>query len=334
MNNKNVLDSIGYVDADLICEAEDNSPVIKRKNAVRWISVAACLCIAVAVAVILGSKGNISTLKKTVASEKAEANDNIAIEDNPTDEAVPDLLMTETDGSVEKAEDNTVKSGTSDSSTNAVPAVNAAPAEKSSDNKSTDKSATEMNKGVGAESTGDGYSCGGPFIPAVPKSKIKVNGEKLTDAEGAKYLEENKGSLVSSLSQSGVTADNIKICEKGYGHVSYDGSTMDYLNYNQNFRDYLVYNGNDIIAIVTLWKENGKIYSSPAFGAPWFKNYASFLRAHKGQSLLYVYAGYAEIIITPDGKAYNPQGLDVSVYLEGIDNPYNYFYSEGAVYTP
>lgn len=329
MNKNDILDSIGYVDADLICEAEDNSPVRKRKNAVRWISAAACLCIAVAAAIVLGSRGDVFTLKKSAANEEAKADEITAIEDNLTDVTNPDLLVTESDISPEKEEDGAEQNGAVGFSSDVSPA-NRAPDVKSSDKAMTGTQAQASDKSA----DGGAYSYGGVCVPAVPKSKIKVNGEKLTNAEGAKYLEENKGSLVSSLSSSGVTADNVRICDSGYGHISYDGSTLDYLNYNQNFRDYIVYNGNDIIAIVTLWKENGKIYSSPAFGAPWFKDYASFLRAHKGQSLLYVYAGYVEIIITPDGKAYNPQGLDVSVYLEGIDNPYNYFYSEGAVYTP
>ncbi len=333
MNKKDILDSIGYVDADLICEAEDNSPVRKRKNAVKWISAAACLCIAVAAAVILSSGNNSFTLKKSAASEKADSNEKTVIEDNLTDVTAPDLLVTDSDASPEKEEDGPEQNGT------VVFPADVSPAKKASDVKSTDEAVNSAEKStekgiVNESADGGAYSCGGAFVPAVPKNKIKVNGEKLTDAEGAKYLEENKGSLVSSLSSSGVKTDNVRICDSGYGHISYDGSTLEYLNYNQNFRDYIVYNGNDIIAIVTLWKENGKIYSSPAFGAPWFKDYVSFLRAHKGQSLLYVYAGYVEIIITPDGKAYNPQGLDVSVYLEGIDNPYNYFYSEGAVYTP
>ena len=39
-------------------------------------------------------------------------------------------------------------------------------------------------------------------------------------------------------------------------------------------------------------------------------------------------------VITPDGKCYNPQGSDVSAYMEGIENPYAYFYNEAATYTP
>ena len=63
-------------------------------------------------------------------------------------------------------------------------------------------------------------------------------------------------------------------------------------------------------------------------------DYAAFLKAHKGEKLLYVYAGWMEIVITPDGKCYNPQGSDVSAYMEGVENPYAYFYNEAATYTP
>ena len=62
---------------------------------------------------------------------------------------------------------------------------------------------------------------------------------------------------------------------------------------------------------------------------------SSFLQKHKGEKLLFVYAGWMEIVITPDGKCVNPQGNDLSEYgLDSLGNPYDYFYNEAATYTP
>ena len=187
----------------------------------------------------------------------------------------------------------------------------------------------------------DEYSGGnhGPVIPVIPahagaKEGINVTGEKITDAEAKAYFDENGASITSALAASGVPADNIRISEKGYSHISYDGTEGKQLELRQNFRDYIVYNGDSIVAIVTLCKENGKLYNTPAFGAPWFSAYNSYLNAHKGQKLLYVYAGPWELIIAPDGTYASPNGSDVTSCLEGVKNPYQYFYSEGATYTP
>ncbi len=189
------------------------------------------------------------------------------------------------------------------------------------------------------KSEGSGGTYGGVNIPATPdiagaKPGVKATGEKITDEEAKAYFEENKTSIVSSLSASGVPADNIKISDKGYSHVSYDGTEGKQLELRQDFRDYLVYNGDDLVAIITVTKENGRLSSSPAFGGAWFNDYAAFLKNHKSEKLLYVYAGFMEIIITPDNKCFNPQGSDVSEYMRGVDNPYEYFYAEGATYTP
>ncbi len=180
---------------------------------------------------------------------------------------------------------------------------------------------------------------GGAMIPVVPaltgaEPGVKAVGEKITDKEAQEYLALNKASIVSSLSASGVPADNITFSTAGYCHVSYDGTEGKQLEVRENFRDYLVYSSDKLIAIYTVTKENGKLSGTTAFGGPWFDDYNSFLKAHKGEKLLYVYAGYMEIIITPDNKCYNPQGKDVSDYLEGVPNPYEYFYSDSATYTP
>ena len=187
------------------------------------------------------------------------------------------------------------------------------------------------------KSGGDEYGgvVGGWMIPALPFDRtIQYTGEAITDAEAAAYFKESTW-LQSALSASGVDADGIRYTEHGYCHISYDGTEGKSFEVRQNFRDYLVWNGKgDLIAIVTLTKENGALSATPAFGGPWFQTYNAFLQQHKGEALVFVYAGWMELVVTPDNDVYNPQGTDVSRYLKGVENPYEIFRCDAATYVP
>ena len=185
------------------------------------------------------------------------------------------------------------------------------------------------------DDTNSGENIGGWYIPGPPATnEIDLVGEKITEEEAAKFFEENRASIASSLSASGIAADDIRISDTGYCHISYNGGADKNLEIRQNFRDYLVYNGDRLVAIVTLTKDNGLLSSTPAFGGEWFDDYNEFLNQHKGQELVYLYAGWMEIIISPDNTCTNPMGQDISEYLKGIENPYERFYNENAVYVP
>ncbi len=184
------------------------------------------------------------------------------------------------------------------------------------------------------QSGGDEYggNVGGWMIPALPADRTlqyTCTGEAITDEEAAAYFKENTW-LQSALASSGVDASDIRFAEHGYCHVSYDGA----LEVRQNFRDYLVWNGKgDLIAIVTLTKENGILSATPAFGGPWFGDYNAFLQQHKGEALVFVYAGWMELVLTPDGGIYNPQGTDAREYI-GFEKLYETFRGGAASYTP
>ena len=194
-------------------------------------------------------------------------------------------------------------------------------------------STPKADNGDGGELSGGVY--GGICIPLFPRNeKIEFSGEKITDADAKKYFEQNKASLISSLSASGIYTGSAVIKENGYCHITYSGIENECLTVKQDFRDYLVYNGDKIIAIVTLYKQDGKIYSSPAFGAPWFEDYANYLNQHRGEELLFVYAGQAEIIVAPDGTYRSPLGYNCSQYFEGVENLYSRLYCPEIVYIP
>lgn len=188
------------------------------------------------------------------------------------------------------------------------------------------------------EFTDGGISGGhsdGVCIPVLPFDRsIEVTGKEITDEDAKEYFNENKSRIFSTLSASGVSTDSLKISEKGYCHVNYNGTEGKCFELRQNYRDYLVYNGNKLVAIVTLYEDNGQIYDTLSLGAPWFDDYNSFLQNHKGEELVYVYAGWFEMIIAPDNTCYNPMNYDTAGYLDGEENPYEIFYHEKAVYMP
>ena len=201
---------------------------------------------------------------------------------------------------------------------------------------------------------------GQSMIAAIPKNnRTQVIGEKITEEEARDYFTKNAASLESSLAASGVEIAEIwydgaesnfmgtVLCakgsllfKKGYCHVSYDGNTDESkpgLTVKQNFMDFHVYNADRLVAIVTLVKDNGLIYASPAFGAPWFDSFDKALKKYAGQKVLFLYAGAMAYAIAPDGKVIHPQGYESSVKDSGLDkfpDAYNWFYNEQCVYTP
>ncbi len=316
MNTGTLYDALSCIDAGFIDAANDCAAVKaafrKQKTAAvkRTVIPLTCVC-AVALAAAVVWKSGLLTNPKPIDSSQPSATDTTL--PPPADTTVPPA---------------------NNGADSAEPTVNEPTVPASNDTTSPDVG------NYGDPSGGVGYFAvpALPFDPATGErlTEIVTTGEPLTDEEAAAYFAQNGAHLTTSLAASGVPTDKLRISEKGYGHVSYSGVEGERLEWRQNFRDYLVYNGDELIAIVTLVKENGQIYDTPAFGAPWFSTYEKILNEHRGEELVYVYAGMAELILAPDGSAYAPIGPGVrpEIYLEGVDDPYHLFYTPGAVYVP
>lgn len=152
---------------------------------------------------------------------------------------------------------------------------------------------------------------------------ITIEGEEIADEEAIGYINENIADIKSLLNMTGTPT-----FLGGYCHITYDDTG---LSLRQNYRDYLIYAGDELVAIMTIYKENKEIEYTLSCEAKWFKYYDAYLKNHKGEKLLYLYVGMQEVIISPDGKLYNPLGYDVSVYY---NNPYDTLYNDKAVYIP
>lgn len=332
MNTGTLYDALSCIDAGFIDAANDCAAVKaafrKQKTAAvrRTVIPLTCVC-AVALAAAVVWKSGLLTNPKPIDNNQPSAADTTV--SPPADTTVPPA---------------------NNGADSAEPTVNE-PTVPAADNERRNTDPARDHCYEGGTTSPDGGNYGGPSggvgyfaVPALPfdpttgerLTEIVTTGEPLTDEEAAAYFAQNGAHLTTSLAASGVPTDKLRISEKGYGHVSYSGVEGERLEWRQNFRDYLVYNGDELVAIVTLVKENGQIYDTPAFGAPWFSTYAQILNEHRGEELVYVYAGIAELILAPDGSAYAPIGPGVrpEIYLEGVDDPYHLFYTPGAVYVP
>lgn len=268
----------------------------------------------------------------------------VSPKDSGSDESLLDGNYWVTDSSESNAEVTAVTS-TSEAK---APSSSSSESKAESSSSALDSSELNPNERVGGQS----------MIAAIPKNnRTQVTGEKITEEEAREYFNKNSASLASSLAASGVEIAEIAyeadydgaqvICakdslviRKGYCHVSYDGNTDESkpgLTVKQNFMDFHVYNADRLVAIVTLVKENGLIYATPAFGAPWFDSFDKALKKYAGQKVLFLYAGAMAYAIAPDGKVIHPQGYESSVKDSGLDkfpDAYNWFYNEQCVYTP
>lgn len=192
---------------------------------------------------------------------------------------------------------------------------------------------SQPNSGDGSYG-GDESGGNGVRIPVLPRERsFELTGEELTDEEASEYFKENTVRFKNELTASGVSADNLVIMPKGYCHVSYSGVEGKPFELKQNFRDYLAYNGDKLVAIITLVKENGQLSATPAFGGPWFDDYNAALQQHKGEELVYVYAGWMEFVVTPDGRYFSPMGTELGLDFGDLDI-YKTFYHPKAVYVP
>lgn len=337
MRTENIYDAISGFDEEYVF-ASDNNDAIRlsfRKNRARKIRMIGTVCTCAVVVMVSGWIGSQGWFGKKPPVERNTfvPQESTSVSDDQTIGQTQGRQTTVGKQSTEPAKETKTTQKVYEGA--AISDESSCFIAKEDTENGREKTASVSQDGSGGIYGGDNNHW---MIPATPdatgaKSGIKLTGETITDDEAKAYFEENTW-IVSSLSSSGVATDNLKISEKGYCHVSYDGTEGKQLEVRQNFRDYLVYNNGKLVAIVTLTKESGKLNATPAFGGPHFDDYNAFLQKHKGQKLLFVYAGWMEMVITPDEEAVNPQGYDMSGYLEGLDNPYEYFYSEAATYTP
>ena len=186
----------------------------------------------------------------------------------------------------------------------------------------------------------DPSSGGVGMIPPIPEDRsIVLTGEPITDEEAAVYFKTELPFICEGLRTMGVPLTDPHISDTGYCYLQYGGYEGEGLTVHQDFRDYLLYDGDELKAIVTLFRdqEDGSIHNSPSFGGEWMKGYGEWLLEHKGQELLFLRAGNTEFILAANGDRMNPAGMsqeEIDQYFEGIAYPQELLYCNAASYTP
>lgn len=166
------------------------------------------------------------------------------------------------------------------------------------------------------------------------RQEIQVEGSnfEFTNEEGYTYLDSVRTGIQNSLKAMGVNADNIEITKSGYSHVRTGDSGN---SIAVNWKDYIAYNGDEIIAIITVMKDEAGFHEYLAWGSQCYADYGKFLAEHKGEELVYIYAGDVDAILAPDNQIY-AFGTDISsaVNENEAGQYYTFFKMEQNTYIP
>lgn len=193
---------------------------------------------------------------------------------------------------------------------------------------------TAFIKNSSEKSREDTKSADGGDIPiniSISDYEIKEYGEVLTDDEIDEYYKENKTSILSGLSASGVSVFSAVLSDKGYSHVKVEETQI---TLNASFRDRLLYNGNKIVAIITFVKYNGRISCTPSFGGTAFDKLDEFLSEHKGQKLTFGYIGHLDFAVSDAGEIFYPFGYNSNALTKDIADKIAEANCEKAIYVP
>lgn len=190
----------------------------------------------------------------------------------------------------------------------------------------------------GAVKSGDGYSSWpneasaegsynkGGISSAVMGICVKLKGEILSRDAGAAYIRENAPSLASALRADPIIGPGeLRFSTVGYSHLTV--SEDEGLFVNTAFVDYPVFRDGKVIAVVTAYMDNGKIYSCPAYGGPGLAALNKALDADPNGDVVFLYWGQVpEVFITQNNTFFfNPCAIPVE---KGVDY-YNFFYGHG-----
>ncbi len=209
--------------------------------------------------------------------------DNVIIESNTSDksnvvdETVTQAVIIEETTSVITATTKPVKTNTANAET-----ATAKP-----------ESADEMKAEAGDRDTAMPYMSG---------VNIALKGETITDAELKAYIKKNAEYMVASVAFD-LGKGEYRVCTKGYRPLTV--SAKDGLFINTGFVDCPITKDGKIVAVVTVYKDNGVIYDSVAYGGNGFATIQRAFDENPDEDLVFIYVNEVpEVIITKENKMY------------------------------
>lgn len=267
--------------------------------------------------------GNGTDTEEITGNSGYENSNSKEIDENTREE------MTETDG---RGGAPSVKPGDE----NRLYETTAKPAERKTEQNTDVVSTPKKESGTPSADGGSEAVYGGVYANNYLSSKnisglcVKIKGTGITDDELEKYIKENAKSIVSGIAFDSKYGGNgeYKICTKGYSHLTTDENG---LWINIDFVDCIITKNGKIVGIVTVFKDNGKLHNSVAYGGAAFGNLQKAFDENPGKELVFVYDGMTpEILISPDNKMYfNPCAVE---YDKGFDY-YSAFRTEGNTFS-
>ncbi|MCQ2354340.1 MAG: hypothetical protein MJ102_04450 [Clostridia bacterium] len=165
------------------------------------------------------------------------------------------------------------------------------------------------------------------------KVECKLTGTDyaVSNEEGYAFLESISDGIQSELKACGVQMKNFRISSAGYSHMRTgdDGNSM-----AVDWRDFFAYSGDEIIAVISVTKDENGLHHYSAWGSPGFAEYGKFLSEHKGDELVYLWVGDVEAVITPDNQIFCLSDIDIAIDENEVTNYYSFFKMEQNTYVP
>ena len=139
-------------------------------------------------------------------------------------------------------------------------------------------------------------------LPYISGVNIALKGETITDAELKAYIKKNAEYMVASVAFD-LGKGEYRVCTKGYRPLTV--STKDGLFINTGFVDCPITKDGKIVAVVTVYKDNGVLYDSVAYGGRGFATIQRAFDENPDEDLVFIYVNEVpEVIITKENKMY------------------------------
>lgn len=161
------------------------------------------------------------------------------------------------------------------------------------------------------------------------KGSITESGEIISEEEAEEYLIKNRAHLLAGIAfDSSVGCGEFRLYTKGYSHVTLDRKGNKTLN--RSMITFPIMKSGVIVGCVDLFKVNGEIGESVAYGGESFKKLTEIFASSPDESFAFVYLDeFPEMIISSKNKLYfNPEAIETESgvdYYSYFETPYNTF---------
>lgn len=178
----------------------------------------------------------------------------------------------------------------------------------------------------GNTSPASSHEAFGGFMPdKISNSELEYEGTVFTKEEIKAFVEENKYNLIGAIAAEYGDFDSIyRISTSGYNHVSLgETNTLKF-----DYVDLPICKGNEIIAKITLFRNDGDINYTIAVRGKAFDKYNEIYQSNPTADLAFFYYGFEELVITPTNHIYRVHGKEETLEIDRSINFYEKYATE------